>query len=310
MNQSPIFTSDHHGFYLKGAPFYPLIQETSTPLMEWSNTVVIPVAATSSDDLNFSEQKKVAEKAVKAGKYLFWDIDLGLCYAEWDKEMDSCFHLFSLAIEEFSRQLWPSFQDKTFGVALYRGPFPLNQEDPLFSAKMFAEDLHRLLCFLPDAALPFALIDVEQIGSMSKSCQLLSKARFEYLNLAIKGSKTPFCGLCWEEGHYGQGWIGRAAEKKPSPEAIPPKVGVYLPEDEKIAPHVLNALDNLFEDLQKQKMPFRIVSEDKLTELWDGLDTLIIPPHTLSVQGKRKLLGFAAAGGNAIYAPSGQKLGV
>jgi hypothetical protein len=42
------------------------------------------------------------------------------------------------------------------------------------------------------------------------------------------------------------------------------------------------------------------VSEEKLTEEWDGIDALMVLQNTISPQGKRKLQGFAASGGEII----------
>ncbi len=309
-----LFTSDHHGFYLQGVPFHPQIQEGSEPLMDWSNTVIIYLAAHLSDDLNWSKEKEVATKIAADGKYILWEIDLGLYPVRginshpFNPEDSASFYSFSLAIEEFSKQLWPTFKNTTFGVVLYRGSFPdqlwksglthelTEGDEELFYIQMFSEYLHRLISFLPDAVLPFALIDIQRIGSMAKASQLLSKARFEYLNLAIKGAKTPFSGICWEEGCYGQGWLG-SVDRKASSSMVMPTVGVYFPQDESMNQAVIEELDGLLEDLKQKKVDFRIVAEERLTELWDGLDRLIVPSHAISASGKRKLLGFIAAGG-------------
>ena len=303
-----LFTSDHHGFYLEGAPFYPQIQDGSEPLMDWSNTVIIRLPAHLSADLNWYKEKEIAERIADAGKYILWEIDLGLNSYPFNPEDSASFYSFSLAIEEFSKQLWPIFGNKTFGVALYRGSFPFEQwrsgfiqeltegDEEIFCVQMFSEYLHRLISFLPDAVLPFALIDIEKIGSMAKGSQLFSKARFEYLNLAVKGAKAPFCGICWEKGCYGQGWLGGAL-KEALPSRIKPTVGVYFPQDEWMNKAVIEELDALMEHLKQSKVDFRIVAEEKLAELWDGLDRLIVPSNAISVSGKRKLLGFIAAGG-------------
>lgn len=43
--------------------------------------------------------------------------------------------------------------------------------------------------------------------------------------------------------------------------------------------------------------PFRVIPELRLHEMWDGLDELIVLEETLTIQGKRQLQGFIAAGG-------------
>ncbi len=327
MTDSSLFTADHNGFYLDGTPFYPLIQDRAEPLTDWSNTVLIRLPAHLSDDLDWSKEKALAERMIEAGKYLFWEIDLGLCSFQFTPEDSAAFYSFSLAIEEFSKQLWPVFRNHTFGVSLYRGPFqplqsfPISQWEAAFSewkeeqgqadyalycAQALSEYLHRLVSFLPDALLPFALIDASEFSSASKMSQLFSKARFEHLNLAIRCAKTPFSGICWEEGQCAQGWLGAHAQTAEA--HFTPTVGLCLPNDACMHSAVIQRLDSLISDLKEQKVIFRIVPEEKLTEQWDGLDKLIVLSSALSPQGKRKLLGFAAAGGTVLTI--GEPIGV
>ena len=72
--------------------------------------------------------------------------------------------------------------------------------------------------------------------------------------------------------------------------------GILFPIEEICTPEILNEFDLLF-----AKYPdSRIVYEYNFTETWDGLDEVIILPHTLSKLGKRKLQGFFAAGGQVL----------
>jgi hypothetical protein len=319
MSNPTIFNADHTGFYLNGAPFFPLIQDGAHFAMDWSNAALIRLPAHLSDDLDWSEQKALAEQIVLKGKYLFWEIDLGLGDFQFKMEDSASFYSFSLALEEFSKKLWPVFQNHTFGVALYRGLFKPLQSFPIarwetaflewsaefrcktqpdyevYCAQVLSEYLHRLVSFLPETALPFVLIDASEIFSPTKVSQLFSRERFEHLHLALKGIKAPFSGICWEEGHRAQGWLGSTARVAETPSQ--PSLGIYLPKDAYIDPALLQKLDILLLNLQEKKVLFRIVAEEKLTEQWDGLDKLIVPSCALSPQGRRKLLGFIAAGG-------------
>lgn len=306
------FTADHHGFYRNEASFYPLIQDRAEPLMNGSNAVVIRLPAHLSDDLNWTGEMQLGSQVASEGKYILWEIDLGLNSFQFTPEDSASFYSFSLALEEFSKKVWPEFQENTFGVSLYRGAFSPRVSFPvaswerafaewfgsdyeLFSVQLLSEYLHRLISFLPETVLPFAFIDVTEIRSQSKISQLFSKERFEYLHLALKGAQVPFSGICWEKGFSAQGWLGCAVNAaKTLPEI---SVGIYLPKDEHIDAILLEQLDRLILELQKKEMPFRIVCEEKLTEQWDGLDQLIVFSSALSIQGKRKLMGFIAAGG-------------
>jgi len=304
-----MFTADHHRFYREESPFFPLIQEKEEK-EKWSNGTLIRLPASLQDDLQWEESIALAEERKREGDVLLWEIDLGLASYSFNPEDSAAFYSFSLAVEQFSKQVFPSFADSTFGVVLYRGgfhpelSFPATHwepgEDPsLFCARSFAEYLHRLVSFLPESVLPFAMFDLSSIPSAARQAQLFSKEKFEHTHLILKRARFPFFGMTWEEGESAQGWVGKEPVKQGNTAA--PSLGLYLPSDEKIDASVLELLDAKISALQKAKTPFRILSEEKLTEQWDGLDTLLVPEKAISQTGKRKLLGFAAAGGELVY---------
>jgi hypothetical protein len=323
MSDLSLFTADHHGFYRDGSPFFPLIQEQSFPLMDWSNIVLLRLPARLSDDLVWSKEKGHAEQIAASGKFILWEIDLGLSTFQFTPENSAAFFSFTVALEEFTANLWPAFQTQTFGAALYRGDFPSVENFPLahwesafsdwsnefkalssesfydlYCIQMLGEYLHRLLSFLPDTVLPFAFIDVSRIRSPGKIAQLFSKERFEHVQLALKGAKQPFSGICWDEGQNAQGYLSQAPKTK---EAITASsLGIYLPKDRHIDLALIQEFDKLIFQLNEKRMPFRMISEEKLTEQWDGIDRLIVPSQAISGQGRRKLRGFIAAGGSVI----------
>jgi hypothetical protein len=323
MSNLSLYTADHHGYYCNGHPFRPLIQEHPFPLKVWSNIACLRLPASLSDDLSWAREKEQALQIAASGKHLFWELDLGLSSFKFTPENSTAFFSFSLAIEEFTTKLWPEFQKQTFGIVLYRGMPPsaknfphadwessfldwsnelcLNPEDSsydLYCIQMLSEYLHRLVSFLPDSVLPFALIDVVSIHSPGKIAQRFSKDRFEHVQLALKGATCPFSGICWNDGQNGQGYIGCFMNFKDfSSNAT---VGLYLPKDEFLDASLIDELDKLILELSKNQTPFRIISEEKLTEQWDGIDQLFVPRQAMSGQGRRKLLGFAAAGGSIV----------
>jgi hypothetical protein len=297
------FTADHNGFYCQEAPFIPWIQEQADPLQTKSNAVLIRLPAHLNDDLDWTKEVLLAQEIASSGRAILWEIDLGLATYQFSPDDSAAFYSFSVAVEEFTARIWPAFQNHTFGVALYRGPFQPSHNFPffrwesaftdwmrdlpsgttydLYCAQILAEYLHRLISFLPDTVLPFALIDVRGIGSPAKMAQLLSKERFEHIHLALKGALFPFQGLTWNEGFLSH------EAKTPAP------IGIYLPNDSYVDANVIAQLDSVMAELDA----FRIIPEEKLTEQWDGLDKLIVPKHAISTQGNRKLQGFIAAGG-------------
>jgi hypothetical protein len=299
------FTADHHGFYREGVPFIPLIQDSAEAR---GNGVRLQLPARLSDDLDWSSFKGLAEEIVAKGKLIFWEIDLGLHEFVFKPDDTASFFAFSLALEAFGKVLWPLFEKQTLGVSIFRGKwsgeerFPrvfwegaMQDDYPLFCMQNFAEYLHRLVSFLPEAALPFACIDVSEMGSAARIAQLFSKERFEYVHLALKGAKGAFCGLRWDTGEGGQGWLGKGEAAQLDVSSA--TVGILLPKDENFTISVGQGLDALIADLQNRRVPYRIVCEEKLTEQWDGLDELCVFSSAIHLQGKRKLQGFEAAGG-------------
>jgi hypothetical protein len=73
-------------------------------------------------------------------------------------------------------------------------------------------------------------------------------------------------------------------------------VGVCFPGDALCSSAILEKMDRLLATLGS----FKPVYEPLMTEQWDGLDELYVFPEALSPQGRRKLMGFLAAGGRVI----------
>jgi hypothetical protein len=319
MSNPPIFTADHHGYYCEGCRFVPWIQEDQFPLKEWSNIVCLRLPAGLNDDLDWTQEKEQALDLAASGKYLLWELDLGLSSFKFTPENSAAFFSFSLALEEFTAKFWPEFQKQTFGIVLYRGSPPLEKNFPhadwessfldwsrelglsppsyeLYCIQMLSEYLHRLVSFLPDSILPVALIDVVSIPSPGKIAQFFSKNRFEHVELALKGANCPFSGICWNNGHRGQGYLGSAMQCKTL--TCSPTVGLYLPQDKFLDAFLIDELDRIILKLRDNQTTFRIIPEEKLTEQWDGIDQLFVPATAISGQGRRKLLGFVATGGS------------
>ena len=313
MNHFSLFTADHHGFYHNEAPFFPWIQESIHPLLEESNIVLVQLPAKLNEDLDWTKEIMFAQEMISSGKYILWNIDLGLATFQFSPNDSAAFYSFSLAMEEFTRTIWAKFHSHTFGVVLYRGLFqpshsfpfflwetafsewirdlPLGTYD-LYCAQILAEYLHRLISFLPDTILPFALVDLKEGYSPAQIAQLFSKERFEHIHL-ISNLEGALLNL--EAGALRAASVSRL--DFPSMYSDPASTGIYLPNDAVLNEDVRMQLDFLIAELTAEKTAFRIIPEEKLTEQWDGLDRLIVPKHSLSMQGSRKLQGFIAAGG-------------
>lgn len=234
------------------------------------------LAAKPHDDLNWQIE----------GNPSVFEFDLGLHEPYFPLEDELHFQSLSAALTHFAQQVWPRFPSSS-GI-LYRGPADFSaffawsegQEanfhswkedrppsDPshlkrLFCAEAFLTYFQMLAHRLPDEMPLILALDVKNTGSLAQTLQLLSPERFEHFLLQT--------GLTF---------------------ASP--IGVCIPPDSQCSTSVLKKLDTLFLFLKT----FRPVYETHLTEQWDGLDEIYVIEEALTAQGKRKLTGFEAAGG-------------
>jgi hypothetical protein len=314
MTQTISFSADHIRFYQGQEQIFPHIQAEEFPLEDASQGVVIVLPSRLDCDLNWQAAIARAEECIERGKWILWHFDFGLEEPSFDINDETQFLSFTVAIDLFTKTLWPRFQEKTFGVSLYRGDLERTQrsikiedshffewcdeklqnaENPLsdlmFSLEVFAEYLHRLISFFPDTVIPFACVDVSAWNFPGLLSVLLSKQRFEHVYLAIRGLKNYLSPIQWDaSGALSCAWVKE------------PENAVCIPEDLNCSLEVCTRLDALFGQLETQNIPFRLIAEGRLTEEWDGIDRLYVLKDAVSVQGNRKLLGFAAAGGEVV----------
>lgn len=202
----------------------------------------------------------IHQRATEAKEPIFWAFDFKFS----SFEDQAIFYSYVLAIEEFGRTLWPSFNDKTGGVILYRGSLDiLNQiEEELLTerANRFADYLLRLAAFLPETLECFCLFDPPTSEEKALFALLTSAERF----LHIKTSLKP----------------------------VDASLAILLPEDAQF-----NRLrfEKLLQALEGS--PYRVIPQLKFNEMWDGVNEVIVLKETLSTQVKRQLQGFEAAGG-------------
>lgn len=224
------------------------------------------------------------------GEPSLFEFDLGLQEPYFPLEDELHFQALCAALAHFTKEVWHRFPQSK--AILYRGsadfssffrwtegqqanyetwkggrpPAAEGHLKRLFCAEAFVTYFQMLAHRLPDE-LPIALVlDAENTGSLAETLHLLSPERFEHFTVE---SGTVFHS----------------------------QVGVCFPSDENCSGAVLERIDELL-----ARMPsFRPVYEPLLTEQWDGLDELYVFSETLTAQGKRKLLGFSAAGGKVIF---------
>jgi hypothetical protein len=208
-----------------------------------------------------ADQKSDLEWKDLQPQEVFWEFDFGWGGAPLFLSDQAAFQGSVLAIEEFSKRL----SKGALGAILYCGTLGIIQriveaENEVEAANMFGDYLHRLASFLPDAVTPYCLFTASPF-SKARTAQLTSKERFLHLELSLEPNMA--------------------------------KAGILLPSDEQCTEAVLQKIDELMECAPNG----RIIPELRLNEMWQELDLLYVIPETLSLQGKRHLQGFKAAGG-------------
>ncbi len=196
------------------------------------------------------------------------------------------FNALAMGLTHFTREVWPRFPSSK--AILYRGEADFSKNflwterqeanflewkadkpvgDEALQKRLFCAEVHvayfqMLAHKLPDE-LPLILhLEAKETGTLAETLHLLSPERFEHFELQP----------------------GRAGESN---------IGVCFPPDTECGKEVLEKIDRLLSRLPH----FKPVYENLLTEQWDGLDELYVFPEALTARGRRKLMGFEAAGG-------------
>ncbi len=227
---------------------------------------------------------------------IVWDIRLGIERAFFPFDDPMRFEALALALKSFSTLVWPSFQEVTAAVCLYRGPLDvaaqfawserqrLSFAEETLSERQFCTDvlalyLQMLAHKLPDELDVLLLFDERSIASRAEALSLLSNERFAHFTLGLRGDALLRDGFVWDES-------GKLERRK-----IQTKTGLVFPE----------RFDARFDRaLEQLDAPAKVVFEAFLSEEWEGLDRLLVLEGTLGAQGMRKLKGFEAAGGEVV----------
>lgn len=292
-----------------------------------AKVAVVHLNARASSSLDWNVERKEALALLAAGKQILWALDFGP-FSELLKPLSNGgqFLNLGLAIDHFREQLWKEFRRFSLGVSLYTvscdflNGFLWDEEqernlhlwlkehfetaaelsaesESLFQAfedvtrqklaatrqgkillHLFARDvsadyLEQLAGRVPDEIRPYIIFDK---CSEDLMLEMLLGNPERYGRLEIYRPK-PFLNWRTEE----------RVEK-----------GICLPPVDLVKPSLLFPFERSLTGLRKE--PTKLIPEEVLTLAWDGLNELFYSPKALSLQGKRKLQGFLAAGGNAI----------
>ncbi len=280
------------------------------------NAVKIALDAGAKASLDWSEALNYAEACVDQGFLILWDIDLALERPLSDQLQ---FSAAALALGEFSKQCWQQHQSHTLGLILHRASASFSKDfvwtpqqqdaadsfsgdDPflraLYCRDAWAQFLRLLLAKLPEDIPVFLGFDAKGVAP-EQLAVLLSQEAFEHFHFIVKGVEgCGLPGLSWGFRPSSAGYLSPAILSVPTQEPI--LWGVCLPAPELVSASKLSGLRKAITSLQEQKIPFRFVPEAFIHAHWHGLDTLVADDATLSREGRRKLQGFQAAGGEIL----------
>lgn len=285
----------------------PKISTLQVPNQNTEAALCIPLQAHTQATLDWSEEIAKAQKAKDSGLAIVWDIKLGL-FDHLQQAISSRSQLLSLqlALDQFSEKIAPQFSDSTLGVFIYRNSLrfadalswdktmEINFKD--WHARHFANEnclqldtaiadafccnvatdyFHLLIPHLPENGQTYLLFEATEKQTLLEEAYLLNHERYGILHPLVTNSKHK--NLCDDA-----------------------TVGVCLPLVEECLPYHHLSLQTVFEELNQANIAYRIIPEEQLTAKWDGLDEIIVEKKAMSFQTKRKLQGFAAAGGKTV----------
>lgn len=313
---SILFSGFQQRLLLNGSHFYPCIYPAGGPFPEECNTVSIRLEASSTSLLDWKKEIEQAEFFKNKGKRILWELDFNL-YADTFSDETRLLAL-EVAAQHFSRAIWPHFSQVSLGVVLYRGSLDFSEGFPwsfeereacterpsLFCRDVALKHLKLLAACLPEEVVCFLLLDADSIMDAVSYFRLANLSVFFPFHLILKGKWAqtyPYAlpALAWEHECSPLG-IFSSPPKDLVPELNVP-LAIYLPEQTN-----WQEFGAVIERVGST--PFRMIPEKLLVHEWEGVDQLIVCSQGVTERGKRKLCGFAAAGG--VILTVGKKLGI
>lgn len=295
--------------------------------MDMQKTVIITLNGRPNSDLDWQKERVSGLQALASGKRIIWKLDLGL-FRDLSKTIhDSAqFLTLGLALDHFRDFIWREFHRYSEGVVLYEGsadflpnlqwtdqqrnnfiewvnerfngveefqneveidfpkldPLSLQQSSKgqmllqLFASDVSGEFIDRLAMRLPDEIPCYALLLLPQTEDLLLLAQLFHPQRFGKVKLLNDDPK-----VTWK------------IEEDLT-------LAICMPEVAVVKPSLLDPFRQSMNLLKKRGVCYKLIPEEQLTTAWDGLNTLLFLPEALSSQGKRKVQGFIAAGGEAV----------
>lgn len=269
--------------------------------------VVLPLSAGASSLLQWDQERQQAKELVDQGYHILWELQLGLFDALVFPIGDQMqFQSLQLALGHFFATLWQEWAQESIGILVWRGkggvwPSHLwNEEEELSfleweketgldrSDYVFQRQWEYVwkLTQGGDGTLPlYAALSLQV--PFAKEISWLHPSRVAPFTLALTPQQLPWSGLHWdrEKGLFQLHTYAKST------------LGVCLPSLEN--PWKAEEMQFL-ENLCRQKVSFKLLSEETLLQDLEGLDQILYSPQHMTQEGLRKLRGFEAAGGKLL----------
>ncbi len=240
-------------------------------------------------------------------------LHLGLESPFFSLEDPMLFHSLTLALKQWTQDVWGPFSSQISGVLFYCGSadfassflwtekalknfeiwqkarpqyvnLPSEHLQRLFCADTFVHYFQMLAHSLPDEVPIHLWRDAKGVGSLAQKHHILSQERFSHFCLATQGVEMT----------NGPIWKGEELQM-PQERAVK---ALCFPEESLCSFEILQRLD---EKIYSLREPLRIIGEPFLTDEWVGIDLLYVLQGATTPQGERKIKGFLATGGEVIF---------
>lgn len=252
---------------------------------------IIRLDASTASSLDWSLERKSALSVIASGKKILWFLDLGLFdRLKMPLSHPSQFLTLGLAVDHFRKSIWKEFQSFSTGVCLYRGPSDFSSQLPwddaldkaflLWQKETQAEGLNLLFC--ANVGAQFLKTLAEKIPDEVPIFLIYSTMPDDILEKALMTNPERFGRI---RIHSSCLFSWKTEEEL--------KTGICMPPLDVVLPSQLEPFRRVI-----QEFPFaKLIPEERLTYCWEGLDLLLYSEKCLSKQGRRKIQGFIAAGG-------------
>lgn len=265
------------------------------------NFTCINLDAALKASLDWKKEITASQEAIEQGSKILWKIDFGLFdRLQYSLASQQQFQGLRLAIEHFQSEIWGQFAETSLGVVLYEGSLDKIENLNCDSIQTWAferfeecntneistDDNFLRALFCRDVALDY----LKQLASQMPfgvDCfiQPQISETMSHIEQAIFLNEE-----CYRPLHICELNVNFSAN-----------IGVCLPAITSYYPESHRQLEIAIQQLRLKGFPYRCIAEEALITCIEGLDELYVAPLGLSAQGKRKLQGFIAAGGQVHY---------